>query len=139
MTEKQIAQFLRHHLDTVRSRQLPVKMDVVVSEWDAQHKCGTVCCMAGWLPVTYPDRFEWNREYRTQGVFEIGADNSVLFGIEGIPVELTDYLFGCEDASAELIFRYGYLGAEASPERTFEVWDEVIADLENGTLKLEDI
>jgi hypothetical protein len=31
-----------------------------VSEWDDQHKCGTICCMVGWIPAIRPDLAKWD-------------------------------------------------------------------------------
>jgi hypothetical protein len=35
------------------------RYDLYVSRYDAKDKCGTICCIAGWLPAIFPTVFKW--------------------------------------------------------------------------------
>ena len=35
------------------------RYDRYVSHYSAKDKCGTVCCIAGWLPMIFPKVFKW--------------------------------------------------------------------------------
>ena len=32
----------------------------VITEFDHEHNCGTVCCFIGWLPKWFPENFEYD-------------------------------------------------------------------------------
>lgn len=138
-TQKEIAQFLKHHLETIKENKLQIEMDCVVSSFDEENNCGTVCCMAGWLPFTYPGRFNWGR-FPGQSSYYVSdsVGRSALDGIKGIPKDLTDYLFGTIAFSTwDIKYRdYPYISLSSSSSEVFEAWEQVIADLEQEKFPL---
>lgn len=135
-TQKQIAEFLKHHLETVKKNNLTVDMSATVKQFDTINHCGTVCCMAGWLPYTYPKKFKWVQDilggYSVRS--EVGERLDVLKGIAGIPEKLTSYLFGLE--LLQIYPGYPDIGLDTSFEKVVVAWEQVIADLEQEKFPL---
>jgi hypothetical protein len=46
----------------------------IVSRTDRQHQCGTVCCLAGWMPRIDPENWRWARAT---------GDNDLLLYVNG--------------------------------------------------------
>lgn len=89
------SEFLQKHLDTVSKieKERPGSVDMLrwVSAFDDLNNCGTVCCMEGWLPVTFPDRFKWHPQ--RQIVFDLNGD-SILSPHSDIEPIIWSYLTG---------------------------------------------
>lgn len=56
----------------------PSKFDYrrIVSRWNKDTTCGTVCCAIGWLPVVFPKKFSWD-----MSVLRIAQPLLEFFGI----------------------------------------------------------
>lgn len=54
-----------NRLNTLRDRfdrdvpESAFRYDRYVSQYSAEKKCGTICCIAGWLPLVFPKVFKW--------------------------------------------------------------------------------
>lgn len=138
-TQKEIAQFLKHHLETVKKNNLTVVMHSVVIQFDTKTHCGTVCCMAGWLPFTYPNEFRWvveDESEEEEGEVSVVSNEGIdaTDYIEGIPSKLTDYLFGM--GSLLDYPYYPFINMSSSFEEVAQAWEKVIADLEQEKFPL---
>jgi hypothetical protein len=153
-----VADFLQKHLDNVRrlegAKPGSLYMSDVVTRFNARTKCGTVCCMDGWLPNTFPEQFVWLTGF--SGTFDGDVvrsfrkkDSRSTLGycpIDEISISLWEFLTGvgspldCYDAGNVVAvapicdFENMELTTDDDPERVFDVWEQVIAGIRAGVL-----
>jgi hypothetical protein len=91
-------------------KELPInKFNIVdmVTDYDIDEDCGTVCCAVGWFPAIFPKRcqwqangdglifdggFHWTYSYMASEILQIPRDHATaLFNCEG------DYITDYED------------------------------------------
>lgn len=107
---------------------------VVASKEDpiTGHRCGTACCMLGWLPATFPDKYWWTvRNKRENTILESSVKTDtgrIVF--PGVTVELSCYL---EGLSPEL-YRSGFprLSLASDMEEVTVAWRFVIHHIREG-------
>lgn len=123
----QIAQFLQEILDFVEEKDEIGGFDFsdYVKQWDKVHKCGTVCCMEGWLPAIFPDKVHWS-EYLVR---INGEERSFYPSRVGIPLSHGIWI----TLTAE--------GTELNPSASFsevkQLWEDIISEIKQGELDHE--
>lgn len=60
-------QMVIDQVEKVTNHGDPIKFNMgrYVTVWDAEHRCGTCCCIEGWLPVIIPNKAEWSSDGTT--------------------------------------------------------------------------
>lgn len=127
------AAFLQAHLDNVTAIEKAKKgsfcMKNFVVEFDEKNNCGTVCCMEGWLPNTFPHMFRWNTNWCVSFLKEKSKNN---FPIKEIERELWSYLIGL--SCPEYAVRFGKLGLNSDFNTVKSSWKKVIKALKENKI-----
>lgn len=79
----------------------PRKFDFgdVISKWDREKKCGSVCCVIGWVPAIFPRLVKWSGSLETSSQFKIkGKRGPQSYG------EVGSFLFGIDSFTADTLF-----------------------------------
>lgn len=70
----------------------------VVSKYDDENKCGTVCCAIGWTPIIFPNLVHWNPP--SDEVCELSMTEGLSYHFSIIAAKL----FGLTQTLAEWLF-----------------------------------
>lgn len=114
-----------------------------VHKWDKDNRCGTVCCMEGWLPSLYPKQTKWVEDQYTNGDFfhkVVSIPNGVCFFPKDLGIPINASLWKCLTVPhTQHLLRVNIrvnedLERNASFEEVSEWWAYVIDAIRKGDL-----
>jgi len=144
----EIADKLETHLKNVLKleKEKPGSLDMrsCVEEGTLENgtPCGTVCCMVGWLPATFPETYKWKLTYFnnfatvTRNKRETLPHESLFSKPLGIKMQLLEALAGTSDDEPLIgtTKNYKVCTLEDSVAEVKRVWNKIIKGIRNKDL-----
>jgi hypothetical protein len=128
------------HMKELREEQFDYSQ--YISEFDIENKCGTVCCVAGWLPIWFPKDFKFGKTLCCGDVVFIPEPKQPYIG--DIQVYLSEY-YEIDNKIIRMLF-YGEnvtKNVEVILENdlnntlpnVIKIWEKVIELIENEVIE----